>query len=195
MMSMRVTPAEFRRVNLRCHSLLADVPLHDVWAIPLDGGGPDRTIRDAHAIMFGSRRATAKPAVRVLFQLRWALGRVFGWDDERNDPTALSYVHRLSEADRLQSEVRPGTREGPFRVLYVFANEALSELRNATVHGFMALALVPRPEGYTLYMAVYVSPVSRLTPLYMALIDPFRRFIVYPALCRDAQRSWSRAYK
>ena len=195
MMSMRVTPAEFRRVNLRCHSLLADVPLHDVWAIPLDGGGPDRTIRDAHAIMFGSRRATAKPAVRVLFQLRWALGRVFGWDDERNDPTALSYVHRLSEADRLQSEVRPGTREGPFRVLYVFANEALSELRNATVHGFMALALVPRPEGYTLYMAVYVSPVSRLTPFYMALIDPFRRYIVYPALCRDAQRSWSRAYK
>jgi len=194
MMSMRVTPAEFRRVNLRCHSLLADVPLHDVWAIPLDGGGPDRTIRDAHAIMFGSRRATAKPAVRVLFRLRWALGRAFGWDDERNDPTALSYVHRLSEADRLQSEVRPGTRAGPFRVLYVFANEALSELRNATVHGFMALALVPRPEGYTLYMAVYVSPVSRLTPLYMALIDPFRRFIVYPALCRDVQRSWLRAY-
>ena len=195
MMSMRVTPAEFRRVNLRCHSLLADVPLHDVWAIPLDGGGPDRTIRDAHAIMFGSRRATAKPAVRVLFQLRWALGRVFGWDDERRDPLAQSYMHRLTEADRLQSEVRPGTREGPFRVLYVFANEALSELRNATVHGFMALALVPRPEGYTLYMAVYVSPVSRLTPFYMALIDPFRRFIVYPALCRDAQRSWSRAYK
>ena len=195
MMSMRVTPAEFRRVNLRCHSLLADVPLHDVWAIPLDGGGPGRTIRDAHAIMFGSRRATAKPAVRVLFRLRWALGRAFGWDDERNDPTALSYVHRLSEADRLQSEVRPGTREGPFRVLYVFANEALSELRNATMHGFMALALVPRQEGYTLYMGVYVTPVSRLTPLYMALIDPFRRYIVYPALCRDAQRSWACAYK
>ena len=195
MMSMRVTPAEFRRVNLRCHSLLADVPLHDVWAIPLDGGGPDRTIRDAHAIMFGSRRATAKPAVRVLFRLRWALGRVFGWDDERRDPLAQSYMHRLTEADRLQSEVRPGTREGPFRVLYVFANEALSELRNATVHGFMALALVPRQEGYTLYMGVYVTPVSRLTPLYMALIDPFRRYIVYPALCRDAQRSWACAYK
>ena len=194
-MSMRVTSAEFRRVNLRCHALLADVPLHDVWAIPLDGGGPGRTIRDAHAILFGSQRAPAKPAVRVLFQLRWALGRVFRWDDERNDPLALSYMHRLTEVDRLQSEVRPGTREGPFRVLYVFANEALSELRNATVHGFMALALVPRLEGYTLYMAVYVSPVSSLTPLYMALIDPFRRFIVYPAFCRDAQRTWAREYK
>ena len=79
-------------------------------------------------------------------------------------------------------------------MLYVFANEALSELRNATVHGFLALALTPRPEGYTLYMAVYVSPVSRLTPFYMALIEPFRRFIVYPALCRSAQRRWLRAY-
>jgi hypothetical protein len=28
----------------------------------------------------------------------------------------------------------------------------------------------------------------------MALIDPFRRFIVYPALVRGAQRSWARAY-
>jgi hypothetical protein len=58
----------------------------------------------------------------------------------------------------------------------------------------MALALVPRGDGYTLYMAIYVNPVSRLTPLYMALIDPFRRFCVYPALTRDAQRNWSRAY-
>ena len=181
---MRVRPEEFR----------FGVPLHDVWAIPLDGGGPGRTIRDAHAILFGSQRPPAKLAVRGLFRLRWALGRVFGWDDERHDPLALSYMHQLTAADRAQSEVPPGTRAGPFRVLYVFANEALSELRNATVHGFLALALVPRAEGYTLYMAIYVSPVSGLTPFYMALIDPFRRFIVYPALCRDAQRSWLRAY-
>jgi hypothetical protein len=193
-MSMRVSPAEFRKLNLRCHALLADIPLHDVWAIPLEGGGPYRTIRDAHAILFGSQRPPAALAVRGLFKLRWALGRVFGWDDERHDPLALSYIHRLTEADRVQSDVPPGTREGPFRVLYVFANEALSELRNATVHGFLVLALTPRPEGYTLYMAVYVSPMSRFTPFYMALIDPFRRFIVYPALCRDAQRNWSRAY-
>jgi hypothetical protein len=190
---MRVTPAEFRRIDLRCHALLADVPLHDVWAIPLDGGGPGRTIRDAHAILFG-QRPREKLAVRGLFRLRWALGRVFGWDDERHDPPALSYMHRLTEADRLQSEVRPGTREGPFRVLYVFANEALSEIRNATVHGFLALALAPRPGGYTLYMAIYVSPVSRLTRFYMSLIDPFRRFIVYPALGRGAQRNWADAH-
>src|SRR5262249_28297682 len=194
LIGMRVDPAEFRRLDLRCHSLLSDVPLHDVWAIPLDGGGPGRTIRDARAILFGDQRSQANLPVRGLFKLRSGLGRMFGWDRERHDPLAASYVHRLAEADRLRSEVSPGTREGPFRVLYVSGNEALSELRNATVHAFLALTLTTRPEGYTLYLAIYVKRVSRFTTLYMAVIDPFRRFIVYPALGRQAQQGWLRAY-
>jgi hypothetical protein len=36
--------------------------------------------------------------------------------------------------------------------------------------------------------------VSRLTPLYMALIDPFRRFVVYPRIMRAMERAWVRAY-
>lgn len=191
-MGMRVNPANFQRLNLRCHALLSDVPLHDVWAIPLNGGGPGRSIQDARAIMFGDLPPNF--AVRGLFALRFAIGRAFGWDDERHDPPSGSYVNRLAEADRSQSQVAPGTREGPFRVLYALGEEALSELRNATVHAFLALALTPRPGGYTLYLAIYVKPVSRLTPLYMALIDPFRRLIVYPVLGRHAQQRWSRKY-
>ena len=191
---MRASPAEFQSLDLRCHTLLSDVPLHDVWAIPLDGGGPGRTIQDARAILFGDRRPAANLAVQGLFGLRSVLGWVFGWDDEQHDSPAESYVHRLSAADRSRSEVPPGTREGSFRVLYDFGDEALSEIRNATVHAFVALALTPRPEGYTCYLAIYVQPVSRLTPLYMALIDPFRRCIIYPALGRQAQQGWLRAY-
>ena len=146
-MSMRVKPADFQRLNLRCHALLSDVPLHDVWAIPLNGGGPGRSIQDARAILFGDRRPP-NVAVRGLFALRSTLGRAFGWDDERHDPPGMSYVHRLAEADRSQSQVPPGTRESPFRVLYVLGEEALSELRNATVHAFLALALTPSPGGY-----------------------------------------------
>src|SRR6266850_3622786 len=118
---MRVKPADFQRLNLRCHALLGDVPLHDVWAIPLNGGGPGRTIQDARATLFGDRRPP-NFAVRGLFTLRWALGRAFGWDDERHDPPSGSYVNRLAEADRSQSQVAPGTREGPFRVLYVLGS-------------------------------------------------------------------------
>jgi Protein of unknown function (DUF2867) len=191
---MRVKPADFQKLKLRCHALLSDVPLHDVWAIPLSGGGPGRSIRDARAILFGERRPRTNVAVRGLFALRSALGRAFGWDDERHDPPGMSYVRRLAEADRSQSQVPPGTREGPFRVLYVLVDEALSELRNATVHAFLALALTPSPGGYMLYLAIYVKPVSSFSTLYMALIDPFRRLVVYPALGRHAQQRWSRTY-
>src|SRR5262245_55304411 len=169
---MRVEPAEFRRLDWCCHTLLSDVPLHDVWAIPLHGGGPGRTIRDARAILFGDQRPPANLLVRGMFKLRSALGGVFGWDHEHHDQPDASYVHRLTDTDRLRSEVSPGTRDGPFRVLYVLPDEALSELRNATVHAFLALALTPLPEGYTLYLAVYVKRASPFTPLYMFLIDP-----------------------
>ena len=40
-------------------------------------------------------------------------------------------------------------------------------------------------------MGVYVKPVSRLTGAYMALIDPFRRWIVYPALIRRFEAMWA----
>jgi len=189
---MRVKPVEFQRLNLRCHALLSNVPLHDVWAIRLDGGGPGRSVQDARAILFGDRPSGL--AFRGLFALRSGLGRAFGWDDERYDPPGESYLNCLAEADRSQSQITPGTREGPFRVLYVFGDEALSELRNATVHAFLALALTPSPVGYTLYLAIYVKPVSRLTTLYMALIDPFRRRIIYPALGRHIQQRWSSTY-
>jgi hypothetical protein len=140
--------------------------------------------------MFGNR-PSSNVAVRALFALRWWLGRVFRWDDERHDLPGSSYVHRLTEADRAQSQVPPGTRDGRFRVLYVLRNEALSEIRNATVHGFLALALTRREQGYQLYVAIYVRPVSRVTPVYMAAIYPFRRFLVYPALGRHVQRAWA----
>jgi hypothetical protein len=191
---MRVDPADFKKLELRCHALLGDVPLHDVWAIPLHDGGPGRTMQDFRALMVGDRRPPPNVGVRALFALRWWLGRVFRWDDERHDPPGASYVHRLTEADRLQSQVPPGSRDGRFRVLYVLPNEAVSEIRNATVHGFLALALTHREQGYVVYMAIYVKAISRFTTLYMALIDPFRRFVVYPALGRQVQQAWLRTY-
>src|SRR5439155_14613013 len=70
----------------------------------------------------------------------------------------------------------------------------VSCLRNATVHALFAGALTETRVGYRLYWGVYVQPVSRLTPLYMALIDPFRRFIVYPAVLRRIRRAWEERY-
>ena len=191
---MRVGPAEFRALDLRCHTLLADVPLHDVWAIALAGGGPDRTMEDVLAVSPFRRGGSRNIAVRALFAVRHATGRLLGWDEPRHDPPRASYLHALTEDDRRRSLVSPGTNEGGFRFLYVFPREAVAEIRNATVHAFLAMALRPVPSGYTLYWAIYVKPVGALTALYMGLIDPFRRWIVYPMVIGEIRDAWSRTY-
>lgn len=190
---MREDPTEFRGLALRCHSLLADVSLHDVWAIPLLGGGPDRTMSDVRAVS-SLRASPPNPVVRGLFAFRRSLGERLGWDHERRDWSAGSYVHRLTDEDRARSLVAPGTRDGAFRTLYLFPHEALAEVRNATVHAFLASALVAHTGGYTVYWAIYVKQVSPFTPVYMGIIDPFRRRLVYPALIRQMQSAWSSAY-
>jgi len=41
---------------------------------------------------------------------------------------------------------------------------------------------------------VYVRRVGRLTPVYMALIDPFRKLIVYPSLLRSVRTTWNQTF-
>jgi hypothetical protein len=190
---MRAEPSEFRRLELRCHALLADAQLHDVWAITLRDGCPGRTMRDVHALL-PAALSSKNPVVRSLVAVRRAIGRRLGWDEERHDPLAQSYVRRLTDEDRARSLVSPAARMGAFRVLYLFADEATYEVRNATVHAFLATALVARTDGYVLYWAIYVRPINRFTGLYMAVIDPFRRLVVYPALVREIEAAWERAY-
>jgi hypothetical protein len=188
---VRVSPREYERIDLRAHSLLADVPLHDVWRVDLDGGGPGRTLVDLRALVLpGNLTAASRPA-RLLFGLRAWLGRVFGWDRDSSQGPGHSFLERLSPEDRESSLVAPGTPEGPFRVLFVSPREAISEARNATVHAFSVFALVERSGDYQLYWAIYVRPVGRITRWYMRLIDPFRRWIIYPAILRHIRAAWS----
>jgi hypothetical protein len=120
---------------------------------------------------------------------------VFGWDRPEHDGMGASYLPRVSEALRARSVAPPGTMEAGFRLLYLLRSESLAEIRNATVHAFLCSALCERPGGYRLYWGVYVKPTSWLTPFYMALIEPFRRFIVYPALFGRIRREWIARYQ
>lgn len=187
---MRVDPAMFRQLDLRVHAFLSDVPLHDVWRVALAPRDGDPEMRDVRAIMSGALLVSLNPVVRGLFVLRAFLGRLFGWDGERPDRASRSYARRLTAEDRERSLEPPGKAEGPFRLLYVFPTEALGEAINRTVHAFSCLALVPREEGYFLYWAIYVRPGKALTRFYMALIDPFRHWIVYPSVLRRVQVAW-----
>jgi hypothetical protein len=187
---MRVSPAEYLRLDLRAHQLLGGTPLYDVSAVDLPGGGPGRTLADVRRL--GKTAGPGIPA-RALFGVRRSLGRVFGWD---RVPLRAenSLVSRLSQADRENSDIVPGTREGAFMIVYQFPGEALSETRNATVRGWISTALVPHPAGYRLYFAVYVLPVSWITRPYLLLIEPFRRFLLYPSMLQRIRLAWIAAY-
>jgi Protein of unknown function (DUF2867) len=191
---MRVPREQCRRLSLAVHGLVRDVPLHDVTAVDLPGGGARRTIADVRALLARDNVRAAHPLVRGLFALRTLLGRLYGWDAARYTHPETSFIHRLSRDITRRSALPPGAPDGPFRILYVLEREALAEVRNATVHAFLASVLTETPCGSRLYWAVYVHPVSRLTPLSMALIEPFRRYIVYPASFRRIRRAWEERY-
>jgi hypothetical protein len=191
---MRVDPGDFRARPLRVHALLHDVPLEDVWAIRLPGGGAGRTIEDVRTV-FSAGVGAAPSVVKRLFRLRDRIGALLGWDRPRRAWNAESYAHRLSPADRAKSKAPPGTTDGRLRLLYRFDDEQLSELRNATVHAFLSLSIGLAPGGYLVYMAVYVQPVHRFTRLYMRAIAPFRRLVVYPAIIRKAESAWAERYR
>ena len=190
----KISPREFLELPLRVHSFLKDVPLHDVWIVDLPGGREGITLQE-----FGSRSRAGTGddipyAAKALLQIRFFLGRVFRLDEERPGQKSRSYIKLLTEADRVASLVPPGSKDGPFEVVYVFPNETLSEIINATVHAFVAQTLTRTSTGYRLYWAVYVRPGGWITPAYMALIDPFRRWIVYPQILDKVREQWIRFY-
>jgi hypothetical protein len=61
-------------------------------------------------------------------------------------------------------------------------------------HAAALTSLVETATAYRFYLAVYVRRVSRLTPFYMALIDPFRKLIVYPSLLHSVRARWNEAF-
>jgi hypothetical protein len=190
-----VSAAEFHRLPLRAHAFLEGVPLHDVWAVDLPRWRSGITL-DEFLQATGDRPFSPSRAVRVLLAIRFFVGRLLGWDRERRSPpsTHESFTARLTAADRSRSLVPPGTPQAPFRVVYRFEGEQLLELVNRTVHAGALSSLVETEGGYRFYFGVYVRSVGRLTPLYMAAIDPFRRLVVYPSLLRSVRARWNQAF-
>ena len=189
----RISPREFERLPLRVHQLLAGVPLHDVWAVELPRTRSGITL-DEFLRAADGRMLRPSTVVRALLRIRFFVGRLLGWDREPDGPVAETFATRLTTADLSQTLTPAGTRERLFRTVYRFKNEQLLEVINRTAHAAALSALVETGNGYRLYFAVYVRSVGRLTPFYMALIDPFRRLIVYPSLLRSVRRTWNEAF-
>jgi len=189
----QISRQEFELLPLRVHSPLAGVPLHDVWVIDLPharcGITLDGFLRKANA-----RQCTTSPTVRTLLNIRLFVGGLLGLDREPGNAWE-SFAARLIADDRSKSLLPPGTHEGLFRVVYRFENEQLVEIVNRTVHAAALSALIETKNRYCFYFAVYVRKVSRFTPVYMAVIDPFRKLLVYPSILRSVRSNWERLFE
>ncbi|MGW6564404.1 DUF2867 domain-containing protein [Streptomyces sp. NPDC054975] len=175
----------------RIHELTPDFRLYDVWALPTPGG-PDDFPRLVRNFAGGDTDDNSSGVARLLFAIRWKLGKVLGWDDQ--DKGLGSRVPTLR--DRLPQDLREGPAGPefdllPFRSVYLRDDEWAAEMANRTMHGVMHLSWVPDGSGgHRGQMAVLVKPNGVFGKAYMAAISPFRHLIVYPPLMRDIGREW-----
>lgn len=186
----QISKHEFEELPLRVHSLLAGVPLIDAWVVDLPRNRSGVTLDEFLRAAKGRRR-TVSAAAHALMAIRLLLGKVFGWDREPATFARETFATRLTTNDLSMSLVPAGTYDGSFRVVYRFQNEQLLELMNSTVHGAMLSALFETSTAYRFYLGVYVRKVSSFTPIYMALIRPFRKLVVYPSLLRSICAAWA----
>jgi hypothetical protein len=188
----QISAAEYGALPLRVHTLLADVPLHDVWVVDLPRIREGVTLDEFYRLLSQHRLIRRlPPSARALFGLRFFLGRIFRLEDQPKGAGAASFAKGLTAEDRARSSLAPGTADGLFRVVYRFANELLLEMHNRTAHAALLMTLVESEAGYRFYLAVYVCKAGWITPAYMALIDPFRRWIIYPALLTHIRAVWT----
>lgn len=175
----------------RIHELTPDFAVEDVWALPTPGG-PGDFQRLLDQFSGGTFPAGAPMIVRFLWEARWKLGGVFGWDDEDGGlGTRVPTLRDRFPEDLLAAPTGPSLGKLPFNPLYQLDDEWAAELANRTVHAVLHLAWVPDGTGgYRGQMAVLVKPNGRRGAAYMALIKPFRYLFVYPAMMGMIGRRW-----
>src|SRR5215469_11149239 len=106
----QISTREFEQLPLRVHDFLADVPLHDVWAVDLPRMRAGITL-DEFLRFAGSRPFRPSPVVRALLKIRFFVGRLLNWDREPDATVRETFATRLTAADLSISLAPAGTRE------------------------------------------------------------------------------------
>jgi hypothetical protein len=186
----------YRQKPLRAHNFLAGVPLRTLERVELPGGREGMTIEEISRVVGfdGEVELDVGPVTQALFRLRTLIGLILRWDEAKELVESVSFISRLNEVDRARSLIAPGKPSGISRILYQFENETLGEIINRTVHCFWVMAAEQTANGYALWFAVYVKKINWFTPIYMALISPLLKWIIYPAMLRGARRRWEKTF-
>lgn len=188
---MKLPKAAHTSQGWRIDEIVPDFRLEDVWALPTPGGPNDFPVL-VKGIASADPAKSLPRAGRALWELRWKLGDLLGWDEP--DTGLGSRV--MSLRDRLPADLRdappgPAFDALPFTSLYLLEDEWAAEMANGTVHGVMHMSWVADGTGgYSSQVAVFVKPNGPLGSAYMAAIKPFRSLIVYPQMMRELERKW-----
>lgn len=187
---------EFKHTPFRAHTFLNGIPLHSLDRVELHGGRPGMTLPEISQVIGFSGEAEMDVGVvtQFLFWLRGLIGRILHWDEAKKLAESVSYLSRLDETDRARTLIPPGKAAGISRILYQFENEMLGEIVNRTVHCFWVMASEPAATGYVVWLAVHVKRLNWFTPVYMALISPMLKWVIYPAMINGVRKRWEAAF-
>jgi hypothetical protein len=187
---------KFNQIPLKAHSFLVGIPVHSLDYAELKGGRERMTIAEIYdaAGLADLGKVELGAVSKALFWLRGLIGKIMRWDDVPDLVEKISYLPRLSAEERAESLIPPGEVRGISRVLYCRENEMVLEIINKTVHCFWVIASEKTASGYALYNAVYVKNLNWRTPIYMMLVSPMLKWIIYPAIGRSIRQNWARSF-
>lgn len=175
----------------RIHELTPDFRLEDVWSLPTPGGPDD--FPDLVRQFAAGDPAKGLPGIaRLLWNLRFTVGGLLGWDDSNTGVgTRVPSLRERLPVDLREAPSGPEFDSLPFTSLYLLEDEFAAEIANQTMHGVLHLGWVAVQDGgYRGQMAVLVKPNGVLGSAYMAAIKPFRYRVVYPATMRHIEAVW-----
>jgi Protein of unknown function (DUF2867) len=175
----------------RIDEIVPDFRLEDVWALPTPGGPNDFPLL-VQGLASADPAEGLPRATRALWELRWKLGELLGWDEpDTGLGSRVSSLRGRLPADLRDAPPGPAFDALPFTSLYLLEDEWAAEMANGTVHGVMHIGWVAEGTGgYRGQVAVFVKPNGPLGSAYMAAIKPFRSLIVYPQMMRELERRW-----
>jgi hypothetical protein len=194
----------------KVHEIAKDFKLLDVWEYPILA---DKSKNQDFLSFRNMLKEKWKPHLKnivsvrfvfagALFGVRMLLGKIFSLDKNENalpipGCKETSLKERLSMEDReknLAEQKKGGNNKSTgFRTVYVYENEFLWEFSNKTVHALMHTGWIHKYDNYyTAQLAVYAKTRGRLGDLYMKLIMPFRRCVIYPVLMENIKIRWEK---
>jgi hypothetical protein len=193
----------------KVHEIAQDFILIDVWEYPILADNS----KDQDFLFFLKMIQKPPPdkvnrsvsskflAAGLLISLRMYLGKILGLDKNINT-LPIPGCHETSIKERLSmkdlkrslalSELGISDSDNEtWRIVYLYEDEMLTELSIDIVHVLMHLGWVHKSGNFfTAQLAVYAKPRGMIGNLYMKLIMPFRRVIIYPALMENVKNTW-----